>query len=205
MTGKTLIELIGYLGSALVVVSMLMTSVVRLRIINLIGSAIFTVYALIIKSYPTAAMNLFLVGINVYHLIRLLKEQKHYDLIRVDADDSYVAYLLEKNLDDIRIWFPEFRFQKERAQIAYLVCCDSNPAGLFLACPLEDGRLEVLLDYATPVYRDTSVGRYLYDQLGQTGCSALVFRSNAPKHVGYMEKVGYRKNERGEYVKTLRV
>ena len=44
-----------------------------IRVINLTGSLIFTVYALLIRSYPTAAMNVFLVGINVWHLIRLRK------------------------------------------------------------------------------------------------------------------------------------
>ena len=61
MDGKILLELVGYVGSGLVIVSMLMTSVARLRVINMIGSAIFTVYALLIHSYPTALMNLFLV------------------------------------------------------------------------------------------------------------------------------------------------
>ncbi len=201
---KTVVELIGYLGSALVVVSMLMTSVVRLRIINLIGSAIFTVYALLIKSYPTAAMNLFLVGINIYHLVRLLKVQKHYDLIPADARDPYVAYLLNKNRDDIRVWFPEFVPPESGDVLAYLVCCDSNPAGLFLGRRAGDVGIDVLLDYATPVYRDTSVGRYLYGQLARAGYKSLVFKANAPGHVGYMEKVGYKKNEKGEYVLDLR-
>ncbi|MBQ5897462.1 MAG: hypothetical protein IIW81_03245 [Oscillospiraceae bacterium] len=40
-----IIELIGYLGSILVLVSMLMSSVVKLRIINTVGSIIFTFYA----------------------------------------------------------------------------------------------------------------------------------------------------------------
>ena len=66
MDKALLIELFGYLGSILVVVSMLMTSVMRLRIINTIGSIIFAIYALIIRSYPTAFMNFFLVGINIY-------------------------------------------------------------------------------------------------------------------------------------------
>ena len=201
---KTVVELIGYLGSALVVVSMLMTSVVRLRVINLMGSAIFTVYALLIKSYPTAAMNLFLVGINIYHLVRLLKVQKHYDLIPAGPGDRYVAYLLEKNRDDILTWFPEFVLPEGGDVVAYLVCCDSNPAGLFLGKRAGDGAVQVLLDYATPVYRDTSVGRYLHGQLARTGYKSLVFRANAPGHVGYMEKVGYRKNESGEYILDLR-
>ena len=66
MDTNTIIELIGYFGSALVLVSMLMTSVVRLRLINLTGSVIFAVYALIIRSYPTALMNIALAGINIF-------------------------------------------------------------------------------------------------------------------------------------------
>ena len=202
MNWKTVVELIGYLGSVLVVISMLMTSVVRLRVINLIGSAIFTCYALLIKSYPTAAMNLFLVGINVYHLVRLLKVKKNYDLVATDMENSYITYLLEKNKDDILRWFPEFSLPDEPG-IAYLVCCDSNPAGLFLGRAAGNGSIEVLLDYATSVYRDTSVGSYLHGRLAEAGYRSLVFRSHAPQHEGYMKKVGYQKNERGEYVLSL--
>ena len=64
MNTKVLIEAIGYTGSALVLVSFLMVSVVKLRIVNTIGSVIFTIYAFIIHSYPTAIMNLCLVMIN---------------------------------------------------------------------------------------------------------------------------------------------
>ena len=108
MDTKVLIELIGYLGSALVVVSMLMTSVVRLRVVNTIGSAIFMGYALVIGSYPTAVMNFFLIAINVWHLVHLLRNQKAYDLIDVCLEDSFVAYFLTKNMQDIRTFFPDF-------------------------------------------------------------------------------------------------
>ena len=78
MNGSFWIELIGYIGSTLVVVSMLMSSVVRLRIINTTGSVIFAIYALIIRSYPTALMNFFLVGINIYQMIRLTNKKNNY-------------------------------------------------------------------------------------------------------------------------------
>ena len=57
MDSSAIIEAVGYLGSALVLVSFLMSSVVKLRVVNTVGSLIFTVYALIIRSYPTAVMN----------------------------------------------------------------------------------------------------------------------------------------------------
>ena len=203
MSTKMWIELFGYLGSTLVVVSMLMTSVVRLRVINLIGSVIFAIYALIIRSYPTAAMNFFLVGINVYHLLRLRREERNYDLIRTDTQDAFFRYLLQSNLEDIRVWFPDFTPGECGADSVYLVCCERIPAGLFIGRSRGGGETEVLLDYATPVYRDTSVGRFLHDRLAREGFKTLVYSGNAPKHVEYMEKMGYRKRDGNEYVLNL--
>ncbi len=205
MDTAMIIELVGYLGSALVVISMLMTSVIRLRLINLVGCVIFTIYALIIKSYPTAAMNFFLVGINIYHLLRLMRTKRHYDLIRSDAKDGYFTYLLETSLEDIGRWFPEFRCSEaaERADVAYLVSCDRNPAALFLGAKTGEGEMEVLLDYSTPVYRDTTVGRFLYGELAKAGWQTLVFRMKAPDHIAYMERMGYRADGEGGYVLRL--
>ena len=190
-----LIELIGYLGSALVVFSMLMTSIVKLRVVNTVGCVIFTAYALVIGSYPTALMNLCLMGINAFQLFRLFRDRKQYDLIDTDFRDGYVSYFIEKNIADIRVWFPDFSAQDLRADLVLLACCDNNPASVFIAkrgsAPDE---AEILLDYAAPVYRDTSVGRFLYEQLKLRGFRMLVFKRNAPKHVDYMTKMGYRKN-----------
>ncbi len=50
-------ELIGYVASALVVTSLAMTSVVRLRTISLAGSVTFVVYGLLIGSVPIVITN----------------------------------------------------------------------------------------------------------------------------------------------------
>ena len=203
MSMATIIELIGYLGSALVLISMLMTSVVKLRVINLVGSVIFAGYALMIKSYPTAVMNFCLACINIYHLWRLLKEQKQYELISADARDGYLSFLLQNGEEDIRKWFPAFSRQDMQADRAYLICCDGNPAGVFLGKETKQNELEVLLDYALPAYRDTSVGRFLYQRLAQEGYRSLVFRQDAPNHTQYLEKIGYQKTEAGKYTLDL--
>ncbi len=75
MNTEMLIELFGYLGSVMVVVSMLMSSVVKLRVINTIGSVISGTYALIIGSFPLALMNICLVVINLYNLRKLRKTE----------------------------------------------------------------------------------------------------------------------------------
>ncbi len=203
MDTKIAVELIGYCGSALVLISMLMTSVIRLRVINLTGSVIFAVYALMIRSYPTAVMNFCLALINIYHLRRLLMEQKQYEVIPTDVRDGYLTFLIQRSEADIRQWFPAFSAQDASADLALLVCCDDNPACLFMGKLTKSGEVEVVLDYAMPVYRDTSVGRFLYRWLAREEYHALVFRQNAPMHTPYLKKIGYQQKGDGDYVLNL--
>ena len=46
----------------------MMSSILKLRVINLVGAALFTVYGLLIGAYPVAVMNLFIVLIDLYYL-----------------------------------------------------------------------------------------------------------------------------------------
>ncbi len=69
-----LIEIIGYVASVLIAVSLTMTNVVRLRIINLIGCLLFSFYGFVIDALPVALMNAFCAGINAYNLIKLARQ-----------------------------------------------------------------------------------------------------------------------------------
>ncbi len=75
MDTHMILEMVGYLSSVLILISFLMSSVVKLRIVNSVGTSIFTVYAFLTKSYPTAMLNMCLVAINVYYLYRYMKEK----------------------------------------------------------------------------------------------------------------------------------
>ena len=108
MDTHMIVELIGYFSSLLVLVSFLMTSVIRLRIVNSVGAIIFTVYATIIGSYPTALMNLCLVGINMYNLYKLLKSPKHYEVICEEPEAAGLKYFLNHYAEDIKKFFPDF-------------------------------------------------------------------------------------------------
>ena len=204
MNASFWIEAFGYLGSGLVVVSMLMSSVVRLRIINLAGSVIFAIYALIIKSYPTALMNFFLVGINVYHLMRLRNTKKHYDLVESSVEDGYLQFLLRFYKEDIAKYFPSFSsvsIQGEQIR-AFLVVCDQEAAGVMIGNQVETD-LEVFLDYSTPVYRDCSVGAYLYSRLPESGIRTLTCRSESEEHDNYLMKMEFEKSGNRIFRKRL--
>jgi hypothetical protein len=68
--GLTLTELIGYLASAVVLISFLNRNIVRLRIINSIGCALFVAYGFMLEtSWPIVITNASILLIHAYYLI----------------------------------------------------------------------------------------------------------------------------------------
>lgn len=201
MNNAWIIELVGYIGSLLVVVSMLMSSVLKLRVINMSGSVIFMCYALIIRSYPTAVMNFALTIINIYHLYRLRHTDPSYELVDAAAGQGMVDYLLSHYAGDIRTFFPEFS-AKSGFDTAFLVLCDTTPAGLLLGKKEGEDALQIVLDYSTPAYRDCSVGAFLYAHLPEKGIRRLFMVSPGERHAPYLVKMGFSK-QNDLYVKEL--
>ena len=69
-------EIIGYAGTALVLLSFMMTSVSKLRWLNLCGAVLSAVYALLTNSMPVLLLNGCLMVINGIQLYRLAHSQK---------------------------------------------------------------------------------------------------------------------------------
>lgn len=203
MDSSMIIETKGYLGSALVLVSFLMASVVKLRVINSAGGLIFAVYALLIHSYPTALMNFCLVGINLYYLARLRHPDRHYTLIEEKKDSPVLQAFLRHYGQDIEGCFPGLEIETEDTDVVCLVCHNMTPAGILLGKRREGGALEILLDYSTPEYRDCSVGKYLYSRLPELGVDSLTYSREPLKHEAYLKKMGFAR-EKGVYVKRIK-
>lgn len=65
------IELVGYSASILIAISLTMTDIVKLRIINSIGCLMFVIYGLNVGAYPVAFANMIIILINIYNLYKL--------------------------------------------------------------------------------------------------------------------------------------
>ena len=193
MTTQTIYEIIGYVGSALVLVSFLMASVVKLRIVNSVGSAIFAAYALLIHSYPTMIMNLCLVLINLYYLWKLRNSEPNYRLVSLRPGEGFVEFFLREYREDIAKCFPGRNWDDSELNRAILVCHGDVPAGLLLGRE-RDGELDIALDYSTPTYRDSSEGRYLIEHLPQEGLRLLRYEHAEEGHVPYLKRMGYAPN-----------
>lgn len=75
------IELIGIVSTVLILFSMLFKTTtlkgdIRMRALNLAGSAVFVVYGCLLPAISTAVLNGALVIVNIYHLVTLIKESK---------------------------------------------------------------------------------------------------------------------------------
>jgi hypothetical protein len=64
------LEIFGYIGTALVIISMTMKSMNKLRIVNICGAVISAIYSAIISAWPIVLLNVTLTAINSYHVIR---------------------------------------------------------------------------------------------------------------------------------------
>ena len=189
-----IIELIGYIGSFLVLVSFLMTSVFKLRIVNTIGSLIFMIYALIIKSYPTAIMNFCLVLINVHFLWKMSHTKKEFTLVESNINDKFYQYYLDHYKEDILKFFPDQSFSFSENDNVYFVCHNANPVGLTIGRKNDD-TLDLLLDYSIPEYRDFSIGSFLFSELANHNISKVIYRGSTQNHMDYLNKLNFVKKD----------
>ena len=70
------LEIWGYIGMALVLVSMMMTSFKWLRIVNMTGALVCAIYGILTNTWPTAMLNISLLLIQIVQLYRLYLQEK---------------------------------------------------------------------------------------------------------------------------------
>ncbi|MCG9629951.1 MULTISPECIES: YgjV family protein [Vibrio] len=71
-----MVEILGYAASIMVAISLTMKDIVRLRVLNFIGCALFTAYGVMIDAWPVVATNGFIAIVNIYFLAKMQKEKK---------------------------------------------------------------------------------------------------------------------------------
>lgn len=189
------IELIGYVASALIAFSMMLSSILRLRLINLAGAVAFTAYGFLIGSIPVALLNGLIVVVNTWYLLQMLRTKEYFHLLNLRPDSDYLSYFLGFYAKDIHAIFPEFTHRPGERQVALFILRDCTPAGVFIAEEHPGGVLRVVLDYASPRYRDFKIGHFLFveraDFFRQRGTKEIVVSPRTADFGAYLIKVGF--------------
>jgi N-acetylglutamate synthase-like GNAT family acetyltransferase len=189
-----LIEWVGYVASTLVLISLSLSSILRLRIFNLFGSAAFSFYGFYIGALPVGIMNFIIVLANIYYLRQLYFKKDAFQLIQADINQAYVQEFLKFYNKDIVKYFPDFKNDKNENLTVLMMMRNMNLAGLFMAENKGD-ELEMVLDYVTPQYRDYKNGSFFYSHfksaLEEKDVKNIITQSDIPQQVKYLRKMGF--------------
>lgn len=190
----TMVQLIGYAGSVLVVLSFTMRRIVPLRLVSVGGAVITAVYGLLISAWPVLITNLVIVCIHAWHLYREFTTSHEFDLVPVEVDAPFLTDFLAGHLSDIRKSQPDFTVNLPN-DVAYVYMRDGMPAGALLGSR-QDDRLNVHLDYVLPAFRDSRLGGWLYEgggsrQLRTAGLREIASRAATETHRRFLESMGF--------------
>jgi lipid-A-disaccharide synthase-like uncharacterized protein len=88
MNGDLFLELFGYLGTALVLLSFVMHDIKWLRAVNMAGGAISLIYAICVNTMPVVVLNGSLILINGIQLSRILRKEREAKKEKKEITDN---------------------------------------------------------------------------------------------------------------------
>ena len=210
MLNISLLEWLGYAASVIVVVSMLMNSIVKLRWFNLIGAALFSAYGFLISATPVGLLNLFVVFADVYYIYKMHNKKEYFRILEIRRESYYLLDFINYYKKEVLKFFPKFEYVEGMNTITSLILRDMAVACVFLAREYGEKTLFIGLDYVIPQYRDLKLGRYVFkenkDFFISKGYNKLCTISQNEKHSRYLKKMGFAVeniNDEKHFVKYL--
>lgn len=196
-------ELIGYLASVIVAVSLMMHSISMLRWYNLAGAVLMSLYGFLIASLPVGLLNLFIALVDIYYLWQIYLKKEYYKLLVLPETTDYVRYFLNFYKKDIHSFFPDFKDSDLQESFKIFVLRDCVPAGLLIGKRFEGSTFQILVEYATPEYRDNEIGAYIYHKntsfFINHGFNCFMTQTHSPSFEKYIKKMGFSKDHNNIY------
>ena len=169
------LDLFGWFGSALLIISLLQTRVLRFRLLNLFASLSLVLFNGVLGVWPMVGMNLATTAINLWFIVKMTRERHDlsaFEVLQVGPREAYFEHFLKVHGRDIAKFYPQWS-GTEADDLAYQVEKSDETVGIVLIRPVGDVA-QVLLDYVTPRYRDFSPGEFVWE--GTSGLRDRGFR-----------------------------
>lgn len=205
------ITLFGTFASITIAISLTMKNIKTLRQINLIGAVLFSVYGYFIGSMPVVVVNLLIAIIDIYYYIPLIVNKEKFDFIINNSETKYYSGLFIKHYKkDILKFFPDFKEESLKDLNSAYILRDMIPVLLMLYKDSEGEDIEILLDYATPQFRDHKSSSYFFDyavhhlDIDLTKKKFYKVHSEVPAHDKYLKKMGFKRiNDTKHFQKAI--
>lgn len=201
------IQILGYLASVIIAISMTMSSIVKFRWINLTGASSFLVYGILFHSYPIVILNAFIVGVDIFYLFRIYTKKELFTTIEIRSFNKFLLEFLKFHDKEIQKFFPGFKYKPELNTVSFFVLRNMSVAGIFLAHKIDKKTLSVGLDYVVPEYRDYKNAKFVYKRLRQRfiddGIEQVIVYPQSYSHIKYLKKIGFEKQEDGTFIRFI--
>ncbi len=197
----TIASLFGYAASALLAISLIVTSALKFRWINALGCVAFIVYGILINAFPIILTNSILFAINSFQFYKLYSTKELFEFVEItnEKTDQLIQNFLSFYHKDILTYFPDYNTASDNNSISFVVLRDTVIANIFVAHLTNDGSAVVSLNYTVPKYRDYKVGYFIFetgkDFLIQKGIKTIVYTTVFNKEHAHFLKVMHFKKE----------
>jgi len=195
------IEILGYVASTLVAISLTMSSLAKLRALNLVGASAFAVYGWLVGAYPVMAVNGFITVVNVIYLLRMQPgKSEAFELLPLSRPENrYFRRFLEFHGEDIARLFPGFKVETLADVHIVFILRNMLPVGVVVCRRSDEKTLEVLLDYVIPSDRDFQCARYFYrswkEVIEGEGVSRFLAKTKVDVYRKYLGKMNFKADE----------
>lgn len=188
-----LLDWFGYFATVVILISLMMSSIIKLRWINLIGSLMFATFGFMISSVPTTALNLGIVIIDAYYLYKLYNGKDEFNVVEAELDSKYFHYFLKKHSTEIKEQMDVLEFSSKEK--AYYFVRNDNTAGLLMGRRLEEDVFFIDVDFVSKRYRDFKIGMHF---LGESRIKRILSDykelhavAKTDHHEEYLKRVGF--------------
>jgi hypothetical protein len=200
------ITVFGTFASVIIAVSLTMKNIKLLRIVNFIGAVLFSIYGYMIGALPVIIVNGIIAIIDIYFYIPLIVNKEKFDFILNDNAKTHYAQLFIKHyINDINKFFPDFKEESLEGLKSAYILRDMIPALIILYRETEGEYLEIVLDYATPQFRDRKSSSYFFNyavnhlNIDKTVKKYYKVHSAIPAHDKYLKSMGFERIENSNH------
>ena len=205
----SLLQIIGYVGSALVLLSLMMSNIYRLRVINLMGASVACFFAVMTDSYPFMVMNGCIALIDVYYLVQMHRRQDMFSTLQIyNRKSNFLRRFMEFHREADKVSFPQqFDLEMVKDPQIFFILRNLIPVGLLIFTEEPHDVIRIHMDYISPDYRDMKNAKFLYrdvlrSKLRDRGFKTIEAAPYNESFEKYLQKVGF-KEEKGYYRKPL--
>ncbi|MFN8274677.1 MAG: hypothetical protein U0X58_07345 [Flavobacteriaceae bacterium] len=204
---ETLLAWVGYIASGVIVLSMMMSSIVKFRWINLVGALLFSIYGFLIGAIPVGVLNGIIVLVDAYYLWQIYRKNEVFEILEIKAKSDYLKRFLAFHNERIQSYSPGFAYEPDKNTVCFFILRNMAVAGLFIARREDETILNVQLDLVLPEYKDFKNGQYVYfqlrDQFVAAGYKTVMAQGNNQNYFAYLKKLGFTEQTAGVYQKQL--